>query len=366
MRTRSIDEALQTLQQMERESRDFIAPANKLSMILQDQPIPEETIPELRIDENTHMPLNQWAHNQMASKLDIPQKYYDRMRTEEPQLLRENVNTWLGKNTMGKLLIRTTAGKVRAVLSDRYKPIPNTGTAYAVLATLNQIKQTESISFTVRECAVTDTMMYLKVTADTVHMMRPEYIHPTNPEFNGDPMYPGIMIRNSEVGASKFRVDVFTWRLVCSNGAIMTSGISKVHLGRKIGGEGEINFSERTEKLDAMTVLSGMNDIIKQVFEPRKMQEIIDRIRAGQNVAVEEPVKVVENICEQWKLSDNMKNEILAQFTEKTQFGVANAITAVAKEQENVEDQIKLEEIGGEILVLDEEAFRKAVIRAVP
>jgi len=34
--------------------------------------------------------------------------------------------------------------------------------------------------------------------------------------------------------------------------------------------------------------------------------------------------------------------------------------------QENVEDQIRLEEIGGEILVLDEEAFKKAVIRATP
>jgi len=362
MKTRSIDEALQTLQQIERDSRDFIAPARNLTMVL-NQPVPETTIPELRIDENTHMQLNQWAHNQLANKLDIPQKYYDRMRTTEPHLLKENVNTWLGRNTTGKLLVRTTAGKVRAILSDRYKPIPNTGTAFAVLATLNQIKQMQDVSFTVRECAVSDTMMYLKVTADTQHLMKPEYVHPTNPAFNGDPMFPGIVIRNSEVGASKFRVDVFTWRLVCSNGAIMTSGISKVHLGRKIGGEGEINFSERTEKLDAMTVLSGMNDVIKQVFDPVKMQDMLDRVRAGQQIAIDEPVKVVENVCGNWKLSDNMKDEILAQFTEKTVYGLGNALTAVAKVQENVEDQVRLEEIGGEILVLDEEAFKKAMIR---
>ena len=362
MRTKSIDEALQTLQQIERDSRDFIAPANKLAMMISSQTEGEYT-PELHIGKGEHMPLNQWAHNQLASKLDIPQKYYDRMRTEEPYLLKENVNTWLGKNTTGKLLVRTTAGKVRAVLSDRYKPIPNTGTAFAVLATLNQIKQMQDVSFTVRECAVSDTMMYLKVTADTQHLMKPEYVHPTNPAFNGDPMYPGIVIRNSEVGASKFRVDVFTWRLVCSNGAIMTSGISKVHLGRKIGGEGEINFSERTEKLDAMTVLSGMNDVIKQVFDPVKMQDMLDRVRAGQQIAIDEPVKVVENVCGNWKLSDNMKDEILAQFTEKTVYGLGNALTTVAKVQENVEDQIRLEEIGGEILVLDEEAFKKAMIR---
>jgi len=362
MKTKSIDEALQTLQQIERDSRDFIAPANKLTMMISNH-IVDEFTPELYISEGEHMPLNQWAHNQLASKLDIPQKYYDRMRTEEPYLLKENVNTWLGKNTTGKLLVRTTAGKVRAILSDRYKPIPNLGTAFAVLATLNQIKQMQDVSFTVRECAVSDTMMYLKVTADTQHLMKPEYVHPTNPAFNGDPMFPGIVIRNSEVGASKFRVDVFTWRLVCSNGAIITSGISKVHLGRKIGGEGEINFSERTEKLDAMTVLSGMNDVIKQVFDPIKMQDMLNRVRAGQQIAIDEPVKVVENVCGNWKLSDNMKDEILAQFTEKTVYGLGNALTAVAKVQENVEDQVRLEEIGGEILVLDEEAFKKAMIR---
>jgi len=362
MRTQNIPEALQMLQQIERDSRDFIAPANMLTMMVRSKE-EEEYIPELRINENTQMPMNQWAHNQLAEKLGIPTKYYDRMKAEEPHLLKENVNTWLERNTTGKLLVRTTAGHVRAVLSDRYKPIPNTGTAFTALATLNQIKQTQNVNFTIRECAVSDTMMYLKVTADTVHMMKPGYIHPTNPELNGDPMFPGIMIRNSEVGASRFRADVFLWRLLCSNGAIITSGISKVHLGRKIGGEGEISFSERTEQLDTMTVLSGMNDIIKQVFDPVKMQEIIERVKAGQKVAIDEPVKAVEGICEQWKISDHLKDEILANFTEKTQFGVANAITAVAKAQEDLEDQIKLEEIGGEILVLDEEAFRRAAIR---
>jgi len=365
MKTRSIDEALQTLQQIERESRDFIAPANKLAMMISNQ-IVDEYVPELHISEGEHMPLNQWAHNQLASKLDIPQKYYDRMKAEKPYLLQENVNSWLHEKETGRYLVRTVSGKVRAILSDRYKDVPNSATAFAALATLNQIKESQGMTFTVRECDISETTMYLKITADTQHLMKPEYVHPTNPELNGDPMFPGIVIRNSEVGASRFRVDVFAWRLVCSNGAIMTSGVSKVHLGRKLGGEGEISFSERTEKLDALTVLSGMNDVIKQVFDPRKMQELIERIRAGQKVAVDKPVKAVENICGQWKLSDHMKDEILAQFQEKTQFGIANAITYVAKEQENVEDQIKLEEIGGEILVLDEEAFKRAVIRAVP
>lgn len=41
MKTKSIDEALQTLQQIERESRDFMAPARKLSDNMKDEDLKE-------------------------------------------------------------------------------------------------------------------------------------------------------------------------------------------------------------------------------------------------------------------------------------------------------------------------------------
>ncbi len=364
MRTKDIGEALQTLQQIEKESRDFIAPASKLAMRIHSPETKEGTFtPVLYVNDDVQMPLNPWAHNQLAEKLGIPQKYYDRMLKEEPFLLRENTNVWLGKNLTGKYLVRTTAGQVRAILSDRYRPIPNETVTWGVLAALNEIKRKQGIGFTVRECALSETTMYLKVTADTVHLMKPEYINPEKPELNGDPMYPGILVRNSEVGASRFQVDVYTWRQWCSNGAILTTGLSKVHLGRRIGGEGEIRFSEMTEELDTATVLSSMRDIVQQAFEPAKMQELIERIKAGQQVIIDEPVAAVDNLCKAWKLPDTYKNEILARFGEKTQYGLANSLTELARDQESIESQIKLEEIGGEILVLDEEAFRRAVIR---
>ena len=35
------------------------------------------------------------AHAQIADRLSIPKKYYDRMREENPALLDANVNAWL-------------------------------------------------------------------------------------------------------------------------------------------------------------------------------------------------------------------------------------------------------------------------------
>ena len=38
------------------------------------------------------MPLSDWAHSQVSSKLDIPLKYYRRMREQAPELLARNIN----------------------------------------------------------------------------------------------------------------------------------------------------------------------------------------------------------------------------------------------------------------------------------
>jgi len=58
------------------------------------------------------------CHNQIADKLEIPFKYYHKMESESPELLVENVNTWL-KKTDKKFFIRGLEGSIRAFLSER-------------------------------------------------------------------------------------------------------------------------------------------------------------------------------------------------------------------------------------------------------
>ncbi len=53
--------------------------------------------------------INEIAHGQIANKLKIPHKYYDRMLTEQPELLVHNVNTWLSKEP-SRRMVRTLDG----------------------------------------------------------------------------------------------------------------------------------------------------------------------------------------------------------------------------------------------------------------
>ena len=53
------------------------------------------------------------AHRQIADRLNIPYKYYERMRKENPALLDSNINSWLNA-TPEKRMLRTLDGKLRA------------------------------------------------------------------------------------------------------------------------------------------------------------------------------------------------------------------------------------------------------------
>ena len=64
------------------------------------------------------------AHRQIAERLNIPYKYYERMRLDYPELLDQNINGWLAR-TPEKRMLRTLDGKLRAFLSDRYRRCDN-------------------------------------------------------------------------------------------------------------------------------------------------------------------------------------------------------------------------------------------------
>ena len=103
------------------------------------------------------IPVSELAHRQIAERLNIPQKYYDRMREEEPRLLDANVNAWF-LNKKEPRMLRTLNGQVRAFLSDKYRRIDHEDLAEAVLPSLSSLPDAEVVS-----CEITETRMYIKV-----------------------------------------------------------------------------------------------------------------------------------------------------------------------------------------------------------
>ena len=218
---RTLVSLAQELQRQLQSKKDLIVPSPLVHHSTGDR---GET--QLVVDEGGNVvnyDVTPLARRQLADKLKIPFAYFERMREEQPVLLDRNVNTWLQSEDERRML-RTLDGKVRAVLSDRYRRLDNYDLAESVLPILQQLPEVrfESVE-------LTDTRMYLKcVTPRLTHEMA-----------RGDIVQAGVVISNSEVGQGTLSVQPMLFRLVCLNGLIAADRtLRKTHVGRSLGQRG--------------------------------------------------------------------------------------------------------------------------------
>ena len=320
---------------------------------------------ELAINGKGVWPLTEHGHNQLAMKCGIPERYYWAMLDAGmTELTANNVNAWLSKQADKRLLrIADVDGsgipKVRALLSDRYRPLDNFDLA---MLTMERAKEHGAWP---QECHLSETRMYIKlvVPSQLQYLTTPEnrlrLSDFTNPDtrFNmgasdlgRDPHVPGLIVSNSEVGDGAFRVEPFVYRLVCSNGLIGTDTLYKIHLGSKME-IGEL-FKDDTRQLLDKALWSQVRDIIDGTFKGEIMMAYLAKIHASKLQVIEEPKEVVDVAAKNLSLSDEKKLSLLQYFSAEgnTLFGLTNGITRLAQDFENYEDKIRLERFGGQIL----------------
>ena len=185
--------------------------------LLQMEPFGNNVYLQLEGNEIEPLEINQIAHRQLGAHLKIPVDYYDRMLSQYPDLLAQNVNTWLQREPSTRM-VRTLGGTARAFLSNRYRRIDNIEIAKIVLPIIGQMNGAHFES-----CQITDSRMYLKV----VNTRLEAEVVP------GDIVQAGIIISNSEVGQGSVSIQPLVYRLVCSNGMVVNDAKArKYHTGR--------------------------------------------------------------------------------------------------------------------------------------
>lgn len=288
------------------------------------------------------IPMTNWAHKQLANKLDIPTGYYNRMLEQDKPLLSSNVNRWM--NESNSLLVRTECGTARAVLSSKYKIVQNRLILLTVLDTLTNMQR----PFITRSLTESDTTFYAKFVGEETYDMG-----------KGDLHRGGIVIRNSEIGASRLQVDFFICRLSCGNDAIFGGeGISKIHIGRKLDA-GLIDFASDTIEADNTAMMKALRDIVHTAFDPAGIQSIYNRVKLAKENVVQETAQVIRQIQAQNKLSDQLTDRLLVSLQGNTQFDIVQTLTLNAQYIKNEDDRIWMEELGGELLLMPAEEFNE-------
>ena len=288
--------------------------------------------------------INDIAHRQIGQTLKIPALYYDRMRTEYPELLAQNVNGWFARTPDTKRMLRTMDGTARALLSDRYRRIDNFEVASAVLPIISGMD-----GASVESCELTESRMYLKVVNPRV----------TAEVKKGDIVQAGIIISNSEVGMGSVNVSPLVYRLVCSNGMIAQDGaVRKYHVGRaNEGGEDFSIYRNETIEADDKAFLMKLEDSVKAAVDQARFAAIVDKMREATEATMEAKVvpQVVELASKEYGITEAEGKGILGHLIaggDLSLYGLANAVTRQAQDVESYDRSTELEATGYKIITM--------------
>ncbi len=328
------------------DTRNFRAVAEP-GRVLYEIPMSGQTI---------RQPMTPWARSQLATKLEIPDRYMQKMHDEgQHELLAANVNTWAQK-TPHKVTIRTLDNNIRAIVSDKFRTLENRDLAFLTL-----------------DCMTKAGAQVIRADLSDRHM----FIKATTPKMQGeirvgDIVQGGILIRNSEVGASRLAIQPFVNRLKCTNGMVISemlgsAGFSQIHLGQKRQA-GVYQFSDQTMQLENLAIFSKIRDVIRQTFEPGWFLQTVAALKGATENKVPLPERAIGNVVEMNSLSDSMRDSILRAYLgepDPTQYGIVQAVTAAAKGIESPEDRVQMEELGGRLALMAPATFTKMAERPI-
>ncbi len=340
---RTLSELAIELERQSQTKKDFIASTESLEMT---------NTGEMAIDGDTHQEFKiaDHAHTQIAARLDIPSKYYQRMRSQAPELLAANVNEWFHQKPERRML-RTLDRNIRAFLSDRYRRLDNYDLAAAVLPVLKEMGEGLKIVST----ELTESRMYIKVINERLELEVKQ----------GDVVQAGMVISNSEVGMGSLKVEPLIYRLICLNGMIATDHSQKrYHVGRNAEeGEAYELFRDETIKADDRAFFLKVQDTVRAAVDIAKFSTIVERMRESTEQRIEgNPVKSVELLTKSFGYNSEEGSGILQhliQGGDLSAYGMLNAITRTSQDVDDYERATTLERDGSRVLSLPASSWRE-------
>jgi len=345
---RSLNEVAQELTRRQTARKDYRADNPHMRMILGDS----EHASAPRFALTTKVGEQDFAmrprfHQQLAGSLKIPKQYYDRMLTEQPALLAQNVNTWFNATPDGRHLVRTLDGSARAFLSPRYRILDAHLVAEAALPVLFD---TDGIE--VRSCEMTEENFYLQAVWPRLE----------GEIRQGEVVQAGVTISTNEVGAGAVKIEPLVFVLACLNGMITSRSLKRHHVGRPLldveGGSAVEIFADDTRRSADITFAKQIRDVVKNAFDEAAFRGSILSLQA----AADDPlsttgdyVAAVGAVAEEVNLTQGEQHGVLQRLMEGrdyTRWGMSNAITAEANDTESYDRAVELERIGGQVIIM--------------
>ena len=345
----TIQDAAKEIMRQSQANADYLVNTANLHMETCDGIPILRLLDESGVDRVEPLDILTTAHRQMSAYLNIPWKYYERMRQEDIGLLAQNVNTWLRKGPEQRM-IRTIDGRARAFLSNRYRRIDNIDIARITLPIIQQMPDAIYES-----CNLSDDYMFIKV-------VNPRLTAEVVP---GDIVQAGVVISNSETGQGAVCVQPLIYRLVCSNGMTVNEARTRRnHIGRVTSAdENLLIYSEATLRADDKAFVMKVQDTVRAAVDEARFTKILDKLRESKDKKLNtaDLPGVVKLASSSMGITDAESEGVLQHLIEGTDYslyGLANAVTRHSQDVESYDRASKLEEIGYQIITMSPALFQ--------
>ncbi len=331
------------LQELENIKYDVLVPASKIISAKGKIRIPRNNAESLVLEPNDY------ALGQIFDKLQIPRGYGRRMAADYPELMDQNVNGWLEKESEGEkmprnFLVRSysrdrNTGRMRAMLSDSYLEISSFRIVNELLALLSECQQESGFEIKAKVCTMTDRSIFLRFYAPELEQVSYvlEQFRDTKTGNKDNRFFSGMIVRNSEVGASMFEVAPRIITGAFGNGNIYsTEAYSRKHVGVTNEKIGDVVWSPMTIETEIAAIMSKTKDCMKRWLSKDYLGKKVAELEALAEIRLEYPLDTVVNIAQDLNLSQE-KTKAVASYLlgcglGNTAFGVMQAFTGVAKE----------------------------------
>jgi hypothetical protein len=333
----TLTELAKRIEELSTQKQDFIADTgSQVAMSVVNNK------PELVVAEQGSYPILSAAHSQIGSRLNIPAVYYNRMLSEQPDLLANNVNHWFKANPE-KRMVRTLKGNNRAFLSNKYQRVENEEIAQVALPLLL------ASGMQIVSCEVTERRMYIQAISKNLEAKV------EGSRRVGDIVHGGVVISNSEIGQGAVSVSDFDYYLACLNGLISGRLMNASHVGRKIEDNADL-WADDTREADDKAMILKVRDMVTAALDKARFTARVERmsnltqIKMGGNVQAAVEVlgtKIGATVEETGGIL-----KALIEGGDLSAWGVVNAVTAQAHTASDYDRAVDFEMAGGQLLEL--------------
>lgn len=367
---RSVSEIFKEIERQAQAYQDYVVATKNIVMRPDDE---HGIVLEFSIGGSVKaLPMSAGSYMQLAQWLGIPttSRLYQRFRWGYSDLTKRKVGQhstrfwqpWCDlvnahfriigvRKLVRTLKTQDDAWYIRAVLSDRYRIIPN---GHLFMAVADKIRK---IGAEVWDARLSEDRLYIYCVASGINaQVRKDRTFESDQRWIGDAgdvVNAAITISNSETGHGGCEVSPAIVTKVTGAYVVRQNAVSMRHVGTRH--EMDAMLSDRTIKRENRLIFSKITDIVDSTFDPDKFQIFVDRLDEATQDEVEDPVQAAKALQVVYDLSEQRKDNIigwLMRSGDRSRYGLAVAVAREAHDNQKLgaDEAARLEQTAADIV----------------